>query len=168
MLKLKSCHNLLCKITPLAWLIALVVLAIGSWSVAAQTAEANQEPQGGQYTQLGDWEVHYIAFASTFLQADIANRYNIRRSNARGLVNISVLDASREGKPALRAQIQGYALNNAGQRQELQFRRFIEEPAIYFITEVRHSNDDRLRFFITIRHGDETQELRFTHTFYRD
>lgn len=168
MLKLKSCHNLLCKVAPLAWLIALVVLAIGSWSVAAQTAEANQEPQGGQYTQLGDWEVHYIAFASTFLQADIANRYNIRRSNARGLVNISVLDASREGKPALRAQIQGYALNSAGQRQELQFRRFIEEPAIYFITEVRHSNDDRLRFFITIRHGDETQELRFTHTFYRD
>ncbi|MCL4409116.1 MAG: DUF4426 domain-containing protein [Gammaproteobacteria bacterium] len=153
-----------CYFTPILWLLALAVLALFSWSAAADQEQA----QGGQFSTLGDWEVHYIAFPSTFLQPEIAARYNIRRSNARGLINISVLDTQQEGKPALRAQIQGYALNSVGQRQELQFRRFIEEPAIYFISEVRHSDDDRLRFFITIRHGNETQELRFQHTFYRD
>ncbi|MCH8502154.1 MAG: DUF4426 domain-containing protein [Aliidiomarina sp.] len=168
MTQLKLYRSLLCKATTIAWIVTLVVLMLLSWQAHSQTTTQTSEPQGGQFVELGDWEVHYIAFASTFLQADIANRYNIRRSNARGLVNISVLDASREDKPALRAQIQGYALNSAGQRQELQFRRFIEEPAIYFISEVRHSDDDRIRFFITIRHGDETRELRFTHTFYRD
>lgn len=156
----------LCSLTPGLWFVALAVLAVLSWPLAANTASA--QAQGGQFTTLGDWEVHYIAFPSTFLQPEIASRYNIRRSNARGLINISVLDTQQENKPALRAQLQGYALNSAGQRQELQFRRFIEEPAIYYISEVRHGNDDRLRFFITIRHGNETQELRFQHTFYRD
>lgn len=121
---------------------------------------------GAQYRVLGDWEVHYSAFPSTFLQPQIANTYNIRRSGNRGLINISVLDATHDDKPALRAQLSGYALNDVGQRRELQFRRFIDEPAIYYIAEIPHGNEDKFRFFITISRAGETQELRFEHTFY--
>ncbi|WP_228517918.1 DUF4426 domain-containing protein [Aliidiomarina indica] len=151
----------LCRFTSVAWLVALAALALMSWQ-----ALANE--QGGQYEQFGNWEVHYIAFPSTMLTPEIASAYNVRRSSSRGLVNISVLDAEQEGKPAQRVAISGYALNNLGQRQNLNFRRFIEEPAIYYIAEVSHVNEDRLRFFITITHGDRNEELRFVHTFYRD
>ncbi|PZA18781.1 DUF4426 domain-containing protein, partial [Modestobacter versicolor] len=54
-----------------------------------------------------------------------------------------------------------------GQRINLQFRRFVEEPAIYYLAEVGHDNEERLRFFITITQGNRNEELRFTHTFYR-
>ncbi|MCH8493797.1 MAG: DUF4426 domain-containing protein [Idiomarina sp.] len=139
---------------------------VASAANAAQTGQA-EEVQGGQFTRFDNWEVHYIAFPSTMLQPEIASRYNIRRSGARGLINISVLDTAREDKPAQRVALQGYALNSVGQRINLQFRRFVEEPAIYYIAEVGHENEDRLRFFITITQGNRSEELRFTHTFYR-
>ena len=134
--------------------------------LASISAIADEQVQGGQFERFGNWEVHYIAFPSTMLQADIASRYNIRRSNARGLINISVLDSDNE-HAAQRVAIQGYALNSAGQRINLQFRRFVEEPAIYYLAEVGHDNEERLRFFITITQGNRNEELRFTHTFYR-
>lgn len=136
-------------------------------AAGAARAEPIEEVQGGQFTRFDNWEVHYIAFPSAMLQPEIASRYNIRRSSARGLINISVLDTAHEDKPAQRAALQGYALNNAGQRINLQFRRFVEEPAIYYIAEIGHENEDRLRFFITINQGNRSEELRFTHTFYR-
>ncbi|EGN76223.1 hypothetical protein A28LD_0303 [Idiomarina sp. A28L] len=150
--------------------LALTVICAGTMLLSTSTSaqETGQEQvQGGQYQNFGNWQVHYSAFPSTMLQPEVATRYNIRRSNARGLVNISVLDTAREDNPAQRVAIQGYALNSLGQRINLQFRRFVEEPAIYYISEVGHDNDDRLRFFITITQGDRNEELRFTHTFYR-
>ncbi|RUO19986.1 DUF4426 domain-containing protein [Aliidiomarina iranensis] len=155
---------------------ALAIMCLGAmWlssPVMAQQAANEELPeqsavQGGQYASFDNWQVHYSAFPSTMLLPDIATRYNIRRSSARGLINISVLDTDREDNPAQRVALQGYALNSLGQRVNLQFRRFVEEPAIYYISEVNHDDDDRLRFFITITQGDRTEELRFTHTFYR-
>lgn len=150
-----------CILTRIAWVVTLLALALFSW-------KAQADAQGGQFERFGNWEVHYIAFPSTMLSAEIAQLYNIRRSNSRALINISVLDAETEGKPGQRVNLSGYALNSLGQRQNLTFRRFIEDAAIYYIAETSHGNEDRLRFFITIQHGDRTEELRFSQTFYRN
>ncbi|MCC5854377.1 MAG: DUF4426 domain-containing protein [Idiomarina sp.] len=140
------------------------ILSLLSASALAKT----QGDQGGQFQRLGSWEVHYSAFPSTMLQPEVASAYNLRRSNARGVVSLSVLDATREGKPAQRVVVEGYALNEAGQRRTLSFRRIIDEPSIYYLTDLPHQRQERYRFFITLRQGDTTQELRFAHTFYQN
>jgi len=125
-----------------------------------------KEVHGGQFERLGDWEVHYSAFASTFLQPEVAQAYNLVRSRAQGVVNISVLDPVT--KKAQRVAVSGYALNSLGQRRELNFRRISEANSLYYLTSVQHENEDHYRFFVTIRLGDAVEELRFSHTFYRD
>lgn len=141
--------------------LALATLLLSSTAFASVDLGQNMQ-------RLGDWEVHYSAFPSTFLQPQVASQYNLTRSNSRGVINISVLDATRDEKTPQRVSIEGYALNDLGQRRDLQFRRFIDGDAIYYITQIPHRDDDEYRFHISIRQGDITQELNFSHTFYRD
>lgn len=143
-------------------LLPLTLLWLGSPGAAL----AATTDDGMQYARLGDWEVHYSAFPSTFLQPTIANTYNITRSGARSVLNISVLDATSDAREPQRVVLEGHTLNEAGQRRELQFRRFIEDEAIYYVSDFRHEDDERLRFFITVSRGDDTEELRFTQQFY--
>lgn len=125
-----------------------------------------KEVHGGQFERLGSWEVHYSAFASTFLQPEVAQAYNLIRSRAQGVVSISVLDPV--SKKAQRIAVSGYALNSLGQRRELNFRRISEGSSLYYLTSVQHDDEDHYRFFVTIQLGDAVEELRFDHTFYRN
>lgn len=147
------------------FLATFVLLSIGAGQAVA--SESDGRVQGGNFQQLGDWEVHYSAFPSTFLQPEVARANQLQRSNSRGILNISVLDSRQEHKPGVRVAISGYALNSLGQRRELSFKRVIDEPAIYYLAEVPHEREDTLRFFITLQQGNTTQTLRFNHTFYR-
>ena len=45
------------------------ILALSSFIASANSV------QGGQYKELGPWQVHYIAFPSTFIQPSIAKAY---------------------------------------------------------------------------------------------
>src|SRR5690554_2639392 len=65
--------------------------ALAQQSSGRQASSA--EVQGGQFERLAKWDVHYSAFASTFLQPEVASTYNIVRSCAQGVISISVLDA---------------------------------------------------------------------------
>ncbi|RUO39344.1 DUF4426 domain-containing protein [Aliidiomarina taiwanensis] len=133
---------------------------------ATVSAQQTAQVQGGQFERLGSWEVHYSAFPSSFLQPEVAQAYNLVRSRAQAVISISVLD--QESKQSQRVAMSGYALNSLGQRKELNFRRITEGDALYYLSSIQHGNDDRYRFFITIRHGDNSEELRFTQTFYRN
>lgn len=141
----------------------LIIAVLGFW-----TANAAQADDGQTMQRLGNWEVHYSAFASTFLQPEIANQYNLTRSNSRGVLNISVLDATSDTRTAQRVNVDGFALNDLGQRQELSFRRHIDGEAIYYVAQIAHGREDAFRFFIDIRSGNDEQRLEFTHTFYRN
>jgi hypothetical protein len=140
------------------------LMAVGLVLAPAQA----QQDDGQTMQRLGDWEVHYSAFPSTFLQPEIAEQYDLTRSNARGVVNISVLDATSEDKKAQRVNVEGYALNDVGQRRNLDFRRHIDGDAIYYVTQVPHGEEDELRFVISISQGNTEEELTFEHTFYRN
>lgn len=145
------------------------ILAGLSLMLAASVAWANDTQDDGQTMQrLGNWEVHYSAFPSTFLRPEVANQYNLTRSNSQGVLNISVLDATSDERTAQRVNVSGYALNELGQRRDLTFRRHVDGDAIYYITQVPHRKEDEFRFYVTVRQGNESEELRFTHTFYRD
>jgi len=126
------------------------------------SAAANAE----QMQKLGDWDVHYIAFPSTFLTADVASEYDIDRSKYLGIINISVLDSDSLKAQSVKMTVT--ARNLLGNIRELDVREIREQDAIYYIAEVPHRNEETYRIKITLSSGNQTQELKFQQGFYVD
>ena len=126
------------------------------------SAAANAE----QMQKLGDWDVHYIAFPSTFLTSDIASDYDIDRSKYLGIINISVLNSDTLKAQAVTMTVT--ARNLLGNIRELDVREIREQNAIYYIAEVPHRNEETYRIKVTISSGNQTQELKFQQKFYVD
>lgn len=141
-------------------------LALGlTLSLSSLCVTAKTEDQGGQYQVLGDWQVHYIAFPSTFLQPTIAKAYGLTRDENKAVINISVLK-NREGTPAQQVQISGNAKNLLGNGPELTFKEVLEGEAIYYLAELDFYDEDVYRFTITIRKDNQEQTLRFQQKLY--
>lgn len=118
--------------------------------------------------KLGSMNVHYMAIGSTFFTPEIAKAYGITRSRYNGLVNISVLDNTKEGNPAKTVSIIGQAKNNLGQFKRLEFSQVKEGDAIYYLAQVNYNNEETLHFTLTINDGAEQQTLKFSQKFYVD
>ena len=116
----------------------LLAFVAGAALVAA-TAVAERK------ATFGDYAVHYSVFNTTFLQPGIAQRYGVARARDRALVNISVLDASGQ---AMAVPVTGSVRNLLGQARELNFRRFDEGGAIYFLATLAYEHGEALRFEI--------------------
>ncbi|CAM4051955.1 DUF4426 domain-containing protein [Pseudoalteromonas byunsanensis] len=129
-------------------------------------ANASSE-QGGQFKNLGPWQVHYIAFPSTFIQPTIAKAYDIDRSNYKAVVNISVLKNNAE-KTAQKATLTGEARNLIGTKQDLEFKEVIDGDAIYYLAQIAFNNEETYRFTINIAQGNNRQVLKFQQKFYVD
>ncbi|HCP98171.1 MAG TPA: DUF4426 domain-containing protein, partial [Pseudoalteromonas sp.] len=104
----------------------------------AFNAHSAQE-QGAQYKELGPWQVHYIAFPSTFIQPQIAKAYDLERSGYKGIVNISILKNDAD-KAAQKATLQGTAKNLLGNKQTLNFKEVVEGDSIYYLAQVDYTN----------------------------
>ena len=124
-------------------------------------------PQGGQYKELGDWQVHYIAFPSTFVQPKIASAYGLKRSNYKAIVNVSVLSKKANFK-ALKAQLTGTAQNLLGNKQKLDFKEVIEGNAIYYLAQIDFNNEETFRFKVQVQQANKTETLTFQQKFYVD
>lgn len=121
---------------------------------------------GQQMQTLGDWDVHYNAFPSTFITADVAKTYGIQRSRYLGLINISILSSKDE--TALSKTVTVTARNLLGTTRELEVREIREQNAIYYIAEVPHRNEETYRFTVTIKDADSSQIFKFQQKFYVD
>jgi hypothetical protein len=121
----------------------------------------------GQFVQIKNVEVHYSAFNSTFLTPKVARAYQLKRSGYTALINISVLDISQAGKPAISAQVSGTAKNLLGQTKTLTFREIKEQNAIYYIAELPITNEETFRFDIDVSSGKKgAGKLKFNQKFY--
>ena len=132
----------------------------------AFNAHSAQE-QGAQYKELGPWQVHYIAFPSTFIQPQIAKTYGLERSGYKGIVNISILKNDTD-KTAQEATLQGTARNLLGNKQSLNFKEVVEGDSVYYLAQVDYTNEEILRFEIEIQQGNQFQTLKFQQKFYVD
>ena len=134
----------------------LLVLILSSLLVTPAQAE--------QKIVFSDYEVHYILLPTTFLKADIADRYNLRRSKDRALVNVSVLDL--QGSP-VQAEVRGSSENLLGQRQNLTFDEVIEGEAIYYLALLRYADEEfqRVTLNIVLPNG-ELAEIKFQQKMY--
>jgi hypothetical protein len=138
------------------------VLVFALTILLAFTNEAKAE----QKKTLGDWDVHYIAFPSTFLSPEVARANNITRSTTQAVVNISVLDS--ETKEALDIEISGNARNLLGTNKTLNFTTVKEGQAIYHLATVSFDDKEVLRFNIDIVDGNVSQNLKFQQKMYEE
>lgn len=119
-----------------------------------------------QKQQLGDWDVHYIAFNSTFLTPQVAKAANLSRNKNNAIINISVLDSQTQ--QAQQVQIGGIARNLLGQQRDLVFREVKDGEAIYYIAVMPFRNEEQLRFSLDIRQGTKRQQLNFEQKLYTE
>ncbi|MCR9261723.1 MAG: DUF4426 domain-containing protein [Pseudomonadaceae bacterium] len=138
--------------------LTILVLLFGSLFLFPAHAE--------QKEIFSDYEVHYILLPTTFLKADIADKYNLRRSKDRALVNVSVLDL--QGTP-VKAEVRGSSENLLGQRQNLTFDEVIEGEAIYYLALLRYADEEFQRVALNVVLPDgELAEIKFQQKMYWD
>lgn len=118
--------------------------------------------------KMGSMNVHYIALGASFLTPEIATEYGIERSRFNGLINISVLDNSKARNPAKKVALIGTARNDLGQIKQLEFAEVVEGDAIYYLAQVRFSDEETFHFDIKITDGKESHQLKFSQKFYVD
>lgn len=123
-----------------------------------------------QFQAFDQYEVHYNAFNSSFLSPDVAKAYDIQRSKYKGLVNIAVLDRSADQDRPVAALVNGSIKNLLDQSQSLVFTEIREGSAVYYITDFRFSDDEQMRFSISVQPDPNkpAYELNFKHHFYVD
>ncbi|GAB58105.1 DUF4426 domain-containing protein [Rheinheimera nanhaiensis] len=119
-----------------------------------------------QKKTLGNWDVHYIAFPSPLLTAEVAQQYHLQRSKYNGIVNISVLNSASQ--QAEKVAISGSAKDLQGRVRQLDFTEVVEGDAIYYLAELPFHHEQRYSFSINLQQGNQQQQLSFVQTFYVD
>ncbi|MBY7821795.1 DUF4426 domain-containing protein [Vibrio fluvialis] len=137
------------------------------WILALLLACAALPANAEQLINIKDVEVQYSAFNSTFLTPQVAKSYKLTRNGYSAVLNISVLDTSTAGKPAVEAKLSGQVKNLIGNMRELEFSEVKEGNAIYYLAEFPISNEEDLSFDIDVNAGLKgAGKLRFTQKFY--
>lgn len=139
---------------------------IASWGLLLCGLLLSVMANAEQKQQLGDWDVHYIAFNSTFLTPQVAKAANLSRNKNNAIINISVLDSQTQ--QAQQVQIGGIARNLLGQQRDLVFREVKDGEAIYYIAVMPFRNEEQLRFSLDIRQGTKRQQLNFEQKLYTE
>ena len=122
--------------------------------------------QAEQKKVLGPWDVHYIAFDSTMLDAKVAQSYQLQRSKYEAVLNISVLNS--KDQKAQQVRISGTATDLTQKQIELTFREVKEGDAIYYLAQVPVHDQKHLNFKLDIGQGTENQKLEFSQDFYTE
>ncbi len=122
-----------------------------------------------QFVAYGDYEVHYNAFNSTFIEPDVAESYGLTRSKNLALINVSVLQKQADGsKQAVTATVTGSASNLIGQSEELSFKEIREADALYYIGSLRFSGEQQMRISLDVQPdpNQSAYSIQFEQTFY--
>lgn len=142
-----------------------VMFCLCASAVQAEQKKIFSTPGGDEY------EVHYIAFSSTFLTPDIARQYGLSRSKALGVVNISVLKRKADGSTeAVGALVDLNAKNDIQQVRHLDVNQVVEGKSIYYIGQVQYREGEVLTFDVSVfpQGVADPLKLRFSQTFYND
>lgn len=142
------------------YFLTLVMMTLSLMLSVSFSAQAEQK------MTLGNWDVHYIVFDTTFLTPEIAKANGIVRSKYNALVNISVLDTATQ--VAQRVDINGTARNLIGTTKELKFKRVIDGDAIYYLAPLSFRHGENYTFDVSIRQVTQTQTLTFKHEMFVD
>jgi len=120
---------------------------------------------------MGQYELHYNTFPSTFLSKEVANTYQIVRSKNRGLVSLSILDVSTEPHLAVEADVKIDARNLLNQTKEVKVFKITEQnEAVYYLGSFAMNNQEDVNFTVTAtpKGCEDTIEVKFSREFFTD
>ncbi|MCP8686241.1 DUF4426 domain-containing protein [Marinobacterium sedimentorum] len=127
--------------------------------------------QADQFVAYGDYEVHYNAFNSTFVEPQVAQSYGLTRSKTLALINVSVLQKASDGsKTPVTAIVKGSASNLIGQSSDISFKKIEETGALYYIGGLPFSNEQLMRIVLDVQ-PDPNQpaySIQLEQTFYAE
>ncbi|MDM8567290.1 DUF4426 domain-containing protein [Candidatus Halobeggiatoa sp. HSG11] len=115
--------------------------------------------------------IHYNAFITDFLTAEVARSYNIQRSKKRAMLNVSVRKIGKDKvaqTEAATATVIVKASNLIGQEKNIEIRQIDEKDAIYYIADFTIANQEKIKFELQVTPGDKTQEIKFEQQFFID
>lgn len=101
---------------------------------------------------FGDYTVHYSTVHSTFVDPDIAARYDIVRGRRNAFLNVAVLRNNEDGSTTpVSAGITGGKRNLLTQQAAIDFKEVREGDAIYYIGQFEFSHGQLLRFTVEVQ-----------------
>jgi len=124
-----------------------------------------------QFSQIGDYEIHYSAVNSSFLTPEVAQANNIQRSVSRGLVNVSVRERQEDGSTrAVNASVQGHVSGLTGTQESLRFRTVHAGVTPYHLAPLTLREDESMRFELSVRYDRNAAPapVNFIQRFYID
>lgn len=144
-------HLILCML--------LLASATTSFAQINQTKEIQTSQKFGAYT------VHYNVFNSKSIPAEVAKVYDLTRSKDIALVNIS-LTKTENGVTSLGlpAKVSVKVVNLMQQVKELEFKEIKEPEATYYIAKFRHTNEEDIRFEVSVVPEGESKPLTLSFT----
>jgi hypothetical protein len=139
----------------------ILITALTSFSTIAQQAQ-----------EFGGYTVHYNALNSSFITAEVAKAYGIRRSDSRALINISVLKSAKDkSTTAVKAMVTASGRNLTGQTRNIDMREINEgDGAIYYIGELSVRNMETFDFTVAVlpEGQDKPFNVKFRQQFYTE
>ncbi len=124
-----------------------------------------------QFFEDDQYRVHYSAFNTTQISADILKRYGITRSRQRGMINLAVQRKRQDGQTVpVEAMVSGYATFLNGSEQKLDFHIVSEKHAIYYLAEFIIADGEQLNFKLKVTPypGYPPLVIPFSQVFYKD
>jgi hypothetical protein len=143
------------------------VLQLLLWTCALGFAAAAR----AESQDFGNYTVHYIAVNTTFLSPDIAEEYNIVRSDRRAFLNIAVIRNNADGSPTpVEATVMGSKSNLLQQSDTIAFDEIREGDAVYYIGQFDFSNAENIRFSVSVQpeRKGPAHEIEWTTQLYAD
>lgn len=126
-------------------IILILAVSLPAWAERQQT--------------VGDLEIHYNVFNSTFLQPSIAAATQLVRAKEQGVVMVAV----RQHDVPVEAKITGFVKNLLGNKTPLVFRQIKEPNAHYAVAQFTQPQREVLTFELTVNNGsDASVPLVFT------
>ncbi|GAB1255677.1 DUF4426 domain-containing protein [Aurantivibrio plasticivorans] len=142
------------------FLSALCLLAFSSFS------HAQDEYKTAVQTGQGTLDIHHSVFSSTSLTPKIAERYQLVRGKDYVLVNIAVVPQSTPGQ-GIPAKVTGKATNLMQQMKSLDFKEIEEPGTVYYIAELRVTEEEHFHFDIDVAlPGESSINIKFTKKMY--
>ena len=102
-------------------------------------------------THADGYTIHHNAFLTSELSPEMASRYGIRRSNNRGMINISIIkDVQGTTGKAVTAKVTVTGRNLRGQVRRIPLREVKEENAVYYLGDFLVENGEQITFDIEV------------------
>lgn len=147
--------------------------------VALCGCDAAHQPPSGAITDASvdvtyvEWEnyvIHFNAFTTDQLAAEVARNYGITRSKSRAMLNVTVLQEQPDGaKKAVKAKVAVQTTNLENQVKSLALREIVEGDgeAIYYVGDTAVANGETLVFDIqaTPEGGTPSPRVKFQRHF---